>query len=357
MAQKSIVLLKNQNSILPLNKQQKVALIGPLAKSKIDMLGFWNVEWDDNSDVVSQYEGLELKIGKNNLLYAKGCEVNDSSEIGFAEAITIAKQADVVLLSMGETRDISGEARSRANIHFPGVQEKLIKAIVATGKPVVMLINAGRPLVFNWAADHVSAILYTWWLGSEAGNAIADVLYGDYNPSAKLTMSFPQSEGQIPVYYNHFNTGRPQLNSHEQYASGYKDASSLPKFPFGFGLSYTSFEYSDLKLSSNTMKADGKIDVSFTLKNSGKIKGEEVVQLYLKDEVASLVRPIKELKGFEKVMLQAGESKEIKFTIDKEKLSFFNNKLEWLAESGKFQLMIGASSDDLKLKSSFELID
>jgi beta-glucosidase len=300
---------------------------------------------------------LELKIGKNNLLYSKGCEVNDSSETGFAEAIAIAKQADVVILSVGEARDMSGEAHSRTNIHLPGVQENLIKAIAATGKPIVVLINAGRPLVFNWTADNIPAILYTWWLGSEAGNAIADVLYGDYNPSGKLTMTFPRNEGQIPLYYNHFNTGRPRYNDIDNYVTGYRDSPSTPKFSFGYGLSYTSFEYSDLKLSAKQMKADGTIDISFTLKNTGKVKGEEVVQLYLRDDVASLIRPIKELKGFEKVMLQAGESKEIHFTIDKEKLSFFNNKLDWTVESGTFQIMIGASSEDIKLKSSIELID
>ena len=357
MAAKSIVLLKNQNNVLPLNKNQKVALIGPLAKSENDMLGFWNVEWPDNSDVVSQYEGLEFKIGKSNLLYAKGCEVNDSSEIGFAEAIAVAKQADVVVLSVGETRLMSGEARSRASIQLPGVQENLINAIAATGKPIVVLINAGRPLVFNWTADNVPAILYTWWLGSEAGNAIADVLYGDYNPSGKLVMTFPRSEGQIPLYYNHLNTGRPRYNETDHYVTGYRDLASTPKYAFGYGLSYTSFEYSDLKLSANQMKADGTIDISFTLKNVGKVKGEEVAQLYLRDDVASLSRPIKELKGFEKVMLQAGESKEIHFIIDKEKLSFFNNKLEWTAESGTFKILIGASSEDIKLKSQIELID
>ena len=209
MGKKSIVMLKNEGGILPLKTSQKIALIGPLAKSEDDMLGNWSLHWADNSDVVSQFEGLEKRVGKGNLLYAKGCEVADSSKVGFEEAIAVAKQADVVILSMGESRNISGEAKSRSNIAMPGVQEDFIKAIYATGKPVIILINAGRPLVFDWTANHVPAILYTWWLGSEAGNAIADVIFGDYNPSAKLPMTFPRSIGQIPIYYNYSNTGRP----------------------------------------------------------------------------------------------------------------------------------------------------
>jgi len=360
MAKKSIVLLKNERNLLPLSKNQKVAIIGPLGKSKADMLGSWNVEWPDNSDVVSQYEGLEKKVGKGNLLYAKGCNINDSIEADFAEAIEIAKKADVVILSVGESKELSGEARCRAIIHLPGVQEDLIKAIYATGKPIVLLVNAGRPLIFNWSADHVQAILYTWWLGSEAGNAIAEVIYGDYNPSGKLTMTFPQSEGQIPLYYNYLNTGRPKdvekVNPIvDFYKSGYIDMSNKPKYPFGFGLSYTSFEYSDLKMSSNTMQQDGKIEIVLTLRNSGKLKGEEVVQLYIRDEVASLVRPVKELKDFAKIALEPGERKEVRFLIDKEKLSFYNNQLQWVAEPGRFQLMIGASSEDIRLRGTFQL--
>jgi len=332
-------------------------LIGPLAKSKEDMLGFWNVEWPDNSDVISQFEGIEKRVGKQKLLYAKGCEISDSSEVGFTEAIEVANKADIVILSVGEKRDISGEARSRSNIQLPGVQEELIKAMYATGKQVIVLINAGRPLVFNWTADHVPAILYTWWLGSEAGNAIADVLFGDYNPSGKLPMTFPRNEGQIPIYYNYLNTGRPALNDSaiHDYHSGYIDLQRSPKFPFGFGLSYTTFTYSNLKLSSTKISTNGTINVSFTLTNSGKSAGEEVVQLYLHDLVASLVRPIKELKDFQKIMLKPGESKTVHFSIDNQKLSFYNNKLEWVSEPGQFNLMIGSSSADIRLSQEFEL--
>ncbi|MEI6752280.1 MAG: glycoside hydrolase family 3 N-terminal domain-containing protein [Paludibacter sp.] len=357
VARKSIVLLKNDNNLLPLSVNQKIALIGPLAKSKRDMIGGWSFVWDNNKDVVSQFEGIEKRVGSQNLLYAKGCEVRDSSKTGFDEAIKVANQADIIILSIGENSNMTAEGTSHANIELPGVQEDLVKAIYATGKPVIVLINAGRPLVFNWTADHIPAILYTWWLGSEAGNAIADMLFGDYNPSGKLTMTFPRSVGQIPIYYNHLNTGRPDLESgkFERFVSQYIDLPSSPKFPFGFGLSYTTFKYSDLKLSSNLMNNKSTIEVSFKLTNTGSRDGEEVVQLYLRDLFASVVRPVKELKDFKKVFLKSGESKEIHFIIDNEKLCFYNRKLEWTSEPGDFDLMIGSSSKDIRLKDKFEL--
>jgi beta-glucosidase len=362
IAAKSIVLLKNEKNILPLSKDTKtIAFIGPLVKEHKQNLGFWAVELpelDYDKQVVSQWEGVQNKVGNSTkLLYAKGCEIEGDNKDGFAEAIAVATQADVVILSIGERADMSGEAKSRSNIHLPGVQEELVKAIQATGKPVVVLINAGRPLVFNWIADNVPAIAYTWWLGSEAGNAIADVLFGDYNPSGKLPMSFPREEGQIPIYYNHFNTGRPAPNETAfNYVSAYTDLKNSPRFPFGFGLSYTTFEYSDLKLSKNKIKSTESIAVSLNVKNSGKVAGEEVVQLYLRDKVGSVVRPIIELKDFQKIKLNAGETKNIKFIIDKEKVSFYNAALQWIAESGDFDLMIGSSSSDIRLKTTFELV-
>jgi len=363
VAEKSIVLLKNDNQILPLSKNLKtIAFIGPMVKEYKANMGFWSVELPDvdyDKWVVSQWDGLQNKVGKNTkLLYAKGCEVDGDNKDGFAEALAIAKQADVVILSIGERRDMSGEAKSRSDLHIPGVQEDLVKAIQATGKPIVVLINAGRPLIFNWTADNVPAIVYTWWLGTEAGNAIANVLFGDYNPSGKLPITFPREVGQIPIYYNHFSTGRPAPNEDATgYVSAYIDLKNSPKFPFGYGLSYTKFNYTDLKLSSAKMKDNETIKVSFQLSNVGKVAGEEVVQLYLKDKFGSVVRPILELRDFQKVKLNAGESKTIEFTIDKEKLSFYNDKLEWIAEPGDFEVMIGASSADIKLKSNFELVD
>ncbi len=361
IAAKSIVLLKNENRILPLSKETKtIAFIGPLVKERKQNMGFWSVELpevDYDKHVISQWEGVQNKVGNSaKLLYAKGCEIEGDNKEGFAEAVAVANQADVVILSIGERRDMSGEAKSRSNLRLPGVQEELIKAIQATGKPIVVLINAGRPLIFNYTADTVPAILYTWWLGTEAGNAIADVLFGDYNPSGKLPMSFPREEGQIPIYYNHFNTGRPAVNeTATNYVSAYTDLKNSPKFPFGFGLSYTTFDYSDLKLSKNKIKSTETIEVSMTITNSGKVAGEEVVQLYLRDKVGLVVRPIIELKDFQKIKLNAGETKTVKFTIDKQKLSFYNTDLKWITEPGDFDLMIGSSSSDIRLKATFEL--
>jgi beta-glucosidase len=359
MAEKSIVLLKNENQVLPLSKNlKKIAVIGPLGKSEKDMQGFWSIAWEKDN-LVSLYQGLKNKVGnQTELLYAKGCEVADSSKTGFAEAVEVAKQADVVIMAVGEAFDMSGEAKSRANIHMPGVQEDLIKAIQATGKPVVVLVMAGRPLIFNWTADHVPAIMYTWWLGSEAGNAMANVLYGDYNPAGKLPMTFPRDEGQIPLYYNYLSTGRPAKNDKDtRYRSAYLDMPNSPKFAFGYGLSYTTFDYTDLAVSKTQMNINDKITVSFTLKNTGKYAGEEVVQLYLQDKFASIVRPVKELKDFQKVMLNAGESKVITFHIDKEKLSFYNQQLKWVAEAGDFKLMIGTASNNIKLEKDFTLVN
>lgn len=362
VAAKSIVLLKNENKVLPLLKETKtIAFIGPMVKFKRANHGFWAIDLKDvdSTYIVSQWEGIQRKVSKNTkLLYAKGCGINDSSKDGFKEAIDVANQADVVIVSVGERHDMSGEAKSRSSITIPGVQEELIKELQKTGKPIVILINAGRPLVFNWTADNMPTIVYTWWLGSEAGNAIADVLFGDYNPSGKLPMSFPRTEGQIPIYYNHYNTGRPAKDDNDKtYVSSYIDLQNSPKFPFGYGLSYTSFTYSDLKLSKNKINRNEEITVSLKITNSGKMAGEEVVQLYLRDRFASIVRPVKELKGFNKIALQAGETKEVKFVINNETISFYNNNIELISEAGEFDVMIGSSSEDIRLKSEFELVD
>lgn len=363
VAAKCIVLMKNDNNLLPLSKDIKtIAFIGPLVKEHKQNLGFWSIELDNvdyEKFVVSQWEGLQNKIGKNTkLLYAQGCKIEGEDRSGFAEAIETAKKADVVIMSIGEKRDMSGEAKSRSNINIPGVQEDLVKAIHATGKPVVVLVNAGRPLVFNWIVDNIPAILYTWWLGSEAGNAIADVLVGDVNPSAKIPMTFPREVGQIPIYYNYLKTGRPaECDTCNFYRTAYIDLPISPKFAFGHGLSYTTFEYRDLKLSQSKINRSEKIEVSFNISNTGKYDGEEVTQLYLRDKVGSIVRPVKELKDFQKVMIKVGETKQIKFIIDNEKLCFYNKDLDYKSEAGEFDLMIGSSSDDIRLHSCFELID
>ena len=359
VAKKSIVLLKNEQQLLPLSKQLKsIAVIGPLAKSNADMKGFWSVDWE-NDQLVSLYDGLQNKLGNNTkLIYAKGCGIKDTSRAGFNEAIEAAKQGEVVVVAVGETFDMTGEAKSKADIHIPGVQEELIKALKATGKPVVVLIMAGRPLIFNWTADNAPAILYTWWLGSEAGNAMADVLFGDYNPAGKLPMTFPRAEGQIPVFYSYKSTGRPSMNDNDtNYKSAYLDLPNSPQYAFGHGLSYTSFSYTNLKLNKTVIKTNESVVASFTLTNTGKYAGEEVVQLYLQDKFASVVRPVKELKDFQKVSLAPGESKTITFTIDKEKLSFYNQQMKWGAEAGEFNLMIGTASDKIFVNRPFQLID
>ena len=362
IAAKSIVLLKNEKKTLPLSKDTKtIAFIGPMVKLKRANHGFWAVDLKDvdSTYIVSQWEGLQRKASKNTqLLYAKGCGITDTSKAGFQEAVNVASQADVVIVSVGEKPDMSGEAKSRSTINLPGVQEDLIKELQKTGKPIVVLINAGRPLVFNWTADNMPTIVYTWWLGSEAGNAIADVLFGDYNPSGKLPMTFPRTEGQIPIYYNHLSTGRPAKDENDKiYVSAYTDLQNTPKFPFGYGLSYTTFAYSDLKLSKRAINKNEPLEVSLTVANTANFAGEEVVQLYLKDKVASIVRPVKELKDFQKIRLEPGEKKTITFTIDNEKLSFYHGNLEFKPEAGDFDLMIGSSSEDIRLKSDFELLE
>jgi beta-glucosidase len=355
MAEKSIVLLKNDNQLLPLDKSKlkgkTIALIGPFIKGIRDNLGFWSYTWpDDSLRIVSPWMGIKSKVGNHTtLLYAKGCNINDTSRAGFQEAIETALKADVVIMNVGEAADMSGEAKSRSNIHLPGVQEDLIKAIYTTGKPMIVMINAGRPLIFNWTADHIPAILYTWWLGTEAGNAIADVLFGDYNPSAKLPMSFPRSEGQIPIYYNHFSTGRPAKNDSDlNYVSSYIDLQNSPRFPFGYGLSYTTFSYGNIHLSNTTIKPGQTLTASVEVSNVGKYEGTETVQLYIRDLVGSIVRPVKELKKFQQVFLKPGESKIVRFTISENDLKFYNKDLKYTYEPGDFKIFIGTNSEEVK---------
>ncbi|MEP6712546.1 MAG: glycoside hydrolase family 3 N-terminal domain-containing protein [Ferruginibacter sp.] len=355
MAQKSMVLLKNNNQLLPLSKQIKsIALIGPFVKNISANLGFWSYQWaDDSARVVTLYDGIKNKVSAaTELFYAKGCNINDTVTSGFAEAMQAAENAEVVIMSVGEAPDMSGEAKSRSSIGFTGVQEQLVKAIHATGKPIIVLVNAGRPLIFNWTADHIPAIVYCWWLGTKAGDAMADVLFGDYNPSAKLPMSFPRTEGQIPIYYNHYNTGRPAANDSDlNYVSAYIDLPNSPEFSFGYGLSYTTFSYSKITLSDTSLTRSGKITASIAVSNTGKYNGEETVQLYIRDMVGSVVRPVKELKGFQKIFLKAGESKKINFIISVDELKFYDSNLKIIAEPGEFKAMIGGNSRDVQTQT------
>ncbi len=362
MADKSIVLLKHTPGVLPLSpKLGTVAFIGPMVKLVEDNLGAWAVRLptvDQGSNTVTQWDGLRRRLPNTRLLYAQGCDVMCTSREGFAQAVDAARQADVVIVSLGERWDMSGEARSRTRLRLPGLQEELVAALHATGKPIVLLVNAGRPLIFDGAADRASAVLYTWWLGVEAGNAIADVLLGDVNPSARLPITFPRHEGQIPIYYNHLNTGRPVTESRPAgFVSGYIDEQNTPRYAFGFGLSYTSFDYGHLQLDKTQLRRSGRLVATVQITNTGARSGEEVVQLYVRDPVASVVRPVKELKDFQKVRLAPGETRTVRFEIDAEKLSFYNTQLQWVAEPGRFELMVGAASDDIRLRGGFELLD
>ncbi|WP_330746167.1 beta-glucosidase BglX [Chryseobacterium sp. CP-77] len=351
---KSIVLLKNQGNILPLSKSVKtVALIGPFGKETVANHGFWSVAFkDDNQRIVSQFDGIKNQLDKNaTLLYAKGCNVDDQDKSQFAEAVETAKKADVVIMTLGEGHAMSGEAKSRSTIGFTGVQEDLLKEIAKTGKPIILMINAGRPLIFNWASDNIPAIMYTWWLGTEAGNSIADVLFGTVNPGGKLPMTFPRTEGQIPVYYNHYNTGRPAKNNTDRnYVSAYIDLDNDPKYPFGYGLSYTDFKYSDMVLNSTNLTGNQTLNISVTVSNTGKYDGEEVIQLYIRDLFGKVVRPIKELKGFQKVFIKKGETKKIDFKLTPEDLKFFDDNLNFDWEGGEFDIMVGTDSQHVQTK-------
>ena len=351
---KSIVLLKNENQLLPLSPTtKKVAIIGPFAKATVENHGFWSIAFpDDSQRIVTQFDGIKAQLDKNSeLLYAKGCNANDNDKSLFAEAVETAKKADVVIMTLGEGHAMSGEAKSRSNIHFSGVQEDLLKEIAKTGKPIILMINAGRPLVFDWASENIPTIVYTWWLGTEAGNSIADVLFGKINPGGKLPMTFPRTEGQIPIYYNHYNTGRPAKNNTDRnYVSAYIDLDNDPAYAFGFGLSYTTFQYSDVNVSATQLKGNQTLTASVTLTNSGNYDGEEVVQLYIRDLVGKVVRPVKELKGFQKIFLKKGESKTVSFNITPEDLKFYDDELNFDWESGEFDIMIGTNSAQVQTK-------
>ncbi|WP_235540279.1 glycoside hydrolase family 3 N-terminal domain-containing protein [Paenibacillus sp. Root52] len=356
LAQKSIVMLKN-NGVLPLKSTElNLAVIGPFGDSK-DMLGPW--QWSRYANqTVTLREGILAKdFPETNLLIEEGCKVEHVIEGGVERAVAAALQSDIVILALGESSEMSGEAASRMDIHLPKVQQELAEAIVRVGKPVILVLTNGRPLVLDWFESHVDAILETWFLGSQAGFSIADVLFGDYNPSGKLTMSFPAHSGQVPIYYNHFKTGRPvtESNKGEKFFSRYIDGSNDPLYPFGFGLSYTTFEISEIRLSQTRMMESGTIFASVTVTNTGMVAGEETVQMYIQDIYASVVRPVKELKGFKKVKLAVGEAKEISFKITAKDLAFWNLNKKNEVEPGDFKVYIGSNSYHVK-EALFELV-
>ena len=366
IAKKSIVLLKNEKNILPLKKiGQKIALIGALANDKNSPLGSWRIASDDNT-AVSVLEGMQQYKG-NQLTYEKGTEVtigktafvdelvfNTTDKSGFEAAKIVAKNADVVVMVLGEHGFQSGEGRSRTDLNLPGNQQELLEEIYKVNPNIVLVLNNGRPLSIPWAAQKIPTIVEAWQLGTQTGNAVAQVLYGDYNPSGKLPMSFPRNVGQCPIYYNNFSTGRPVDSEKNVFWSHYTDVKKTPLFPFGFGLSYTTFEYNNLKIDKTSFEKDEPIKISVEITNSGNYDGKEVVQLYLNDVAASLVRPVKELKGFELVALKKGETKTVIFTLTNAELGFFDNDGNYSVESGIFKIMVGGSSDK-GLESSFEL--
>jgi beta-glucosidase len=356
LAKKSIVLLKN-NGVLPLNKENgKIAVIGPFANSK-DLLGPWQFSrYGDQT--ITLWKGIKHKaLNMENLLYAEGCKVDGVIDGGFEEALLQAKQADIVVLALGENSEMSGEAASRMDLELPEVQRRLAEEMVKLGKPTVLVLTNGRPLVLDWFERNMDAIVETWFLGSEAGHAIANVLFGDYNPSGKLTMSFPYKSGQVPVYYNHFKTGRPltNKNQHEKFISKYLDGPNEPLYPFGYGLSYTDFSYSEIELDKNQMTRIEEIKASVTVTNTGNRPGEEVVQFYIQDLYGSVVRPVKELKGFKKIFLNPGESERVTFTITEEDLKYYTSDMNYKSEEGEFKVYIGTNSKELE-EAAFELV-
>jgi beta-glucosidase len=375
IAAQSFVLLKNKDNVLPIRKSGTIALVGPLADAKENMTGTWSVA-ARFSESISLREGLQRAVGANaRIVYAKGSnldenEVLEANSTLFGkslhrdkrsatelrdEAVRIAKSADVIVVAAGEAAEMSGEAASRTSIEIPETQRELIQALLKTGKPVVLVLFTGRPLALTWEEQNVPAILNVWFGGSEAGDAIADVLFGDVNPSGKLTMTFPQNVGQVPLYYAHKNTGRPLSGPwFQKFQSNYLDVSNEPLYPFGFGLSYTEFGYGDIKLSANKITSADSLRVSIDVTNKGSRDGSEVVQVYIRDLVGSITRPVKELKDFQKVSLKAGETRTVNFTLGMKDLSFYNSELKFVAEPGQFQVFVGGNSRDVK-QTAFEL--
>lgn len=354
IAARSMVLLKNEKDVLPLARSvRSIAVIGPLADSQKDMIGSWTGD-GKAEEAITLLQGLKAKLPQAKINYAKGCEIGCETADGFEDAVRAASESDVVILAVGESAEMSGEAASRTSLDLPGRQLDLVKVVQDTGKPTVVVLMNGRPLTINWIAENTPAILETWFAGTQGGNAIADVLFGDVNPGGKLPVTFPRAVGQIPLYYNHFNTGRPpDINS--KYTSKYLDLPWTPLFPFGYGLSYTQFKITNLQLSASRIPANGKLTVSVDVENVGKRAGDEVVQLYIRDVAASMTRPVKELKGFERVRLEPGMKRRVEFALNPEQLGFYNRKMSFVVEPGDFKVMVGPNSQDL-IETSFQVV-
>ncbi|MGI8897537.1 MAG: glycoside hydrolase family 3 C-terminal domain-containing protein, partial [Pyrinomonadaceae bacterium] len=355
IAARSMVLLKNEKNVLPIAKSvRSIAVIGPLADTQKDVIGSWTGD-GKAEDAVTLLQGLKSKLPQAKINYAKGCEIGCETADGFEDAVRAASESDVVILAVGESAEMSGEAASRSSLDLPGRQLDLVKVVQDTGKPTIVVLMNGRPLTINWIAENTPAILETWFAGTQAGNAIADVLFGDVNPGGKLPVTFPRAVGQIPIYYNYLNTGRPP-DASNKYSSKYLDVPWTPLFPFGYGLSYTQFKITNLQVSAPRIPANGKLTVGVDVENVGKRAGDEVVQLYIRDVVASMTRPVKELKGFERVTLRPGEKKRIEFSLGPQELGLYNRQMRFVVEPGEFKVMIGPNSQDL-IESTFQVVD
>lgn len=359
VARRSIVLLKNDDDLLPIRKDlQSVAVIGPLADDRESPLGLWSKQGNPE-DVVTVLEGVRAAVSPGSeVRFVPGCDLEARGTEGFAEAVRAARESEVALLVLGEGRGMSGEAGSRTDLGLPGSQHELLQAVHATGTPVVVVLIAGRPLTIPWLDQHVAAILAAWQLGIASGEAIADVLFGDFNPSGKLTVTFPRSIGQIPIYYSHESSGRPMTeeNREQRYISKYLDSPNTPLYPFGHGLSYTRFAYENLRLSHERIGIQGTIEVRVDVGNVGSRPGDEIVQLYIRDLAASVVRPVKELKGFTRIHLKPGETKTVSMTLGPRELGFYNRHMEWVVESGQFKVWVGPSSV-AGLEANFEAVE
>ena len=372
IAAESFVLLKNDNQLLPLQKKGKIALVGPMAHAPKNMRGNWAPTANTNPNEFSTLlESMRHALGQQaEVVYAKGSNIHEDAQIEanwevfgtdirdprseaelLKEAIQTASDADVIIAAIGESQEMTGESSSRADLSLPETQQRLLKAMKATGKPVVVVYFTGRPVVMKWEKENIPAILNVWFGGSEGGDAICDVLFGDASPSGKLTTSFPQTTGQEPFYYNHMVTGRPTSKWFSKYSTNYTDIDGSAVFPFGYGLTYTTFQYGPLSLSSDKLRSGGKIEARVTVTNTGSRAGDEIVQMYIHDTAASIARPIKELKGFRRIHLEPGEQQTVTFEVDEELLKFYNADLRYVAEPGEFTLMVGPNSEDLQSKA------
>jgi beta-glucosidase len=356
IAGRSMVLLKNDRQTLPLDKNiRSIAVIGPLADDRRAPLGWWAGDGREEN-TVTPLAGIRAKVSPQTKVgYAKGCDVRDSSTTGFPEAVALARESDFALVFVGESADMVGEAASRSSLDLPGRQMDLVKAIHETGKPTIVVLVNGRPPTIEWIVEKVPAILEAWMGGSEAGNAIADIVFGDVNPGGKLPVTFPRTVGQVPIYYNHMNTGRPP-DASSRYTSKYLDVPWTPLFPFGYGLSYTQFKLTNLQLSAQSIRANDKLTVSVDVENVGRRTGDEVVQLYIRELAASMTRPVKELKGFQRVTLQPAEKKRVEFVLTAAQLGFWNREMRFVVEPGEFKVMVGPNSEDLA-ETKFEVAE